>query len=226
MKLGGEAGFAAVADGFLHYLSLAAAGVQVDRLTGGGGQSELSIKGFFLKPALVGCLGPLVVQSDLAEQVGVGAIVVADLSSQRVKDWEFDWDQLLNFQGRSGPYLQYAYVRMGSVLDKYAATFEGAPAANAGAWSALVDEESQDLLRRLGAFPDVVARACEEHEPSVVSRFLLDLAESNNRFYSERRVVDVGDPQTSAARALLTQGVRTVLGAGLSLLGVGLPERM
>jgi len=162
----------------------------------------------------------------IAEQVGVGAIVFADLSAQRVKDWEFDWEQLLNFQGRSGPYLQYAYVRMGSVLDKYIATFDSAPDAADVDWSTLTDDEAQDLLKRLGKFPDVVARACADHEPSVVSRFLLDLAESNNRFYSQRRVVDSEDPATSQARALLTGAVRTVLGAGLLLLGVALPDRM
>lgn len=171
----------------------------------------------------------------IAEQVGVGAIVFADLSAQRVKDWEFDWAQLLNFQGRSGPYLQYAFVRMGSVLDKYAEVFDGpatasetlaAPAESDPAWSALTDDESQDLLRRLGEFPGVVARACEEHEPSVVSRYLLDLAESNNRFYSQRKVVDAADPVTSRARARLTAAVRTVLATGLTLLGVALPDRM
>lgn len=162
----------------------------------------------------------------IAEQVGVGAIIFADLSSQRVKDWEFDWEQLLNFHGRTGPYLQYAYVRMGSVLDKFEAVFGGKPAADEAQWSALTDPEAQDLLRRLGTFPEVVARACEEHEPSVVSRYLLDLAESNNRFYSQRRVVDEADPGTSAARAVLTDGVRTVLASGLSLLGVALPDRM
>ncbi len=162
----------------------------------------------------------------IAEQVGVGAIIFADLSAQRVKDWDFDWDQLLNFHGRSGPYLQYAYVRMGSVLDKYAGVFADSPASGVVDWSALTDDEAQDLLRRLGQFPDVLARACDEHEPSVVSRYLLDLAESNNRFYSARRVVDVEDPATSQARAMLTGAVRTVLGVGLTLLGVALPDRM
>ena len=158
----------------------------------------------------------------IAEQVGVGAIIFADLSNQRIKDWDFDWGQLLNFNGRTGPYLQYGYVRTGGVLEKW-----GRPVAPEGVdWSKLCDDDAANLLRRLSAFPGVVARACEDHEPSVVSRYLLDLAEDNNRFYNARRVVDPDDPATSAARALLVQGVRTVLGNGLRLLGVALPERM
>ncbi len=158
----------------------------------------------------------------IAEQVGVGAVVFADLASQRVRDWEFDWEQLLNFTGRTGPYLQYTAVRTASVLDHH-----GQPASADGVdWSLLDDPEARDLVRRLGAFPDTVVRACNDHEPSVVSRYLLDLAESNNRFYNAHRVVDREQPERTRARILLVHGVRTVLVNGLRLLGVPVPERM
>lgn len=158
----------------------------------------------------------------IAEQVGVGAVIFADLSNLRVKDWEFDWEQLLNFNGRTGPYLQYTRVRMRSVLDKY-----GQEISAAGVdWTHLGDPEAQAVLRQLGGFPGVVARACAEHEPSVVSRYLLDLAEANNRFYNARRVVDPEQPELSKARSLLVSAVCRVLENGLALLNVPLPERM
>ena len=158
----------------------------------------------------------------IAEQVGVGAVVFADLANQRMRDWEFDWEQLLAFQGRTGPYLQYTAVRTASVLERYGEEID----VEGIDWARLSDPEARDVVRRLGAFPDVVARACDEHEPSAVGRYLLDLAESNNRFYNARRVVDPGDPETSRARALLVHAVRTVLVNGLTLLGVPVPGRM
>jgi len=158
----------------------------------------------------------------IAEQVGLGAVVFADLANQRTRDWEFDWEQLLNFQGRTGPYLQYTTVRMASILERYGQTVS----AEGIDWSALCDAEAADLVRRLATFPQVVARACQEHEPSIVSRFLLDLAESNNRFYNARKVIDPAEPDTTRARALLVHAVRAVLVNGLTLLGVPIPERM
>ncbi len=157
----------------------------------------------------------------IARQVGIGAIVFADLSAGRIKDWEFRWDELLNFNGRTGPYLQYTHTRLGSVIAKYGPSLPET-------WdpAELGDPEAQALIKALLRFPAVVSLATEQHEPSLVSRYLLDLAEANNTFYNARRIVDAEAPATSAARVTLVAAVRQVLGNGLSLLGIPLPERM
>jgi len=156
----------------------------------------------------------------IAEQVGIGAVIFADLSAGRIKDWEFRWDELLNFNGRTGPYLQYTHARLSSLLRKHAGpvpeTFEG---------EALGDTASQALLRAVGRFPATVAAALEQHEPSQVARYLLDLAEALNTFYNSNRVLDAPEPARSA-RVALVAAVRQVLANGLRLLGIPIPERM
>ncbi|MBM4318445.1 MAG: arginine--tRNA ligase, partial [Deltaproteobacteria bacterium] len=148
-------------------------------------------------------------------------VIFADLAAGRMRDWEFRWEELLNFNGRTGPYLQYTYARLGSVLRKYGATqpqdFDPA---------ALTDGETQGVLRSLGLFPAVVSAACAQHEPSVVSRYLLDLAEALNTFYNAHRIIDAEQPETTQARIALTAAVHQVLGNGLRLLGLPLVERM
>ncbi len=157
----------------------------------------------------------------VARQVGIGAVIFADLSASRIKDWEFEWDELLNFNGRTGPYLQYTHARLGAVLRKY-----GEPVPSDFDPDRLLDAPSQSLLRALGRFPDTVSEACEQHEPSMVSRYLLDLAEALNTFYNANRIIDRSDPDTTGARVALVHAVRTVLGNGLGLLGIPIPERM
>lgn len=160
-------------------------------------------------------------RQDISRKVGIGAVIFADLSASRIRDWEFRWEDLLNFNGRTGPYLQYTHARLGSVLRKY-----GEAVPRSFDTAALLDAEAQGVLRSLGQYPSVVATACAEHEPSVVSRYLLDLAEALNTFYNAHRIIDPAQPETTKARIALTAAVHTVLGNGLTLLGIPLPERM
>jgi len=157
----------------------------------------------------------------IARAVGIGAVIFADLSGSRQRDWEFRWEDLLNFSGRTGPYLQYTQARLGSVLRKY-----GQEVPTSFDPARLADPEAQAVLRQLGLFPAVVAAALEAHEPSVVSRYLLDLAEAQNSFYNAQRILDAEQPETSAARIALIAAVRTVLVNGLKLLGIPVPPRM
>ena len=143
-----------------------------------------------------------------------------DLSNNRIKDVDFCWDRALNFDGESGPYVQYTHTRCCSVLRKAAEM--SLPEAD---MNALTDDEAQALLRLLGRFPDVIKEAAEKYEPSMITRAVTDIAQAYNKFYYEHRILD-GEPATAAARVALTKATKDVIKTGLWLIGIEAPERM
>jgi len=159
-------------------------------------------------------------KEEVARQMGVGAIVFSDLSSKRIKDVSFSWDEILNFDGETGPYVQYTHARAGSVLRKAGETpvpdIDGA---------LLTEAESQALLKTLYRFPERVRLAMEDREPSIVTRYLVDLAQSFNRFYHEHSIL-VEDAELRAARLAITACTQRVLRTGLGLIGLAAPERV
>ncbi len=162
----------------------------------------------------------------LAEQIGIGAIVFGDLKNRRTTDYTFDWEEVLSFEGHTGPYLQYAHARACSILSKGG----GAPASYDPALLALPEEQA--LVREIARLPLVVSDAVEQNEPSLVSRHLLDVAAAFSRWYTlgnqdrEKRVLVETNPELRNARLALTDAVRATLAAGLTLLGIGTPENM
>ncbi len=159
-------------------------------------------------------------RDDVARQVGIGAVVYADLSSNRIKDIDFSWDRALNFDGDTGPYVQYTHARCCSVLRKAADLSLPAPD-----YAALADDEAQALLRLLGRFPDVIREAADKYEPSMITRAVTDIAKAYNKFYYEHRILS-DDAAASAARVALSEAVRNVIKTGLWLIGIEAPERM
>ena len=158
-------------------------------------------------------------KAEVARQVGVGAVVYSTLQNSRIKDIDFWWDRALNFDGETGPYVQYTFARCCSVLRKAP---EGLPAPD---YAALTDDESQALLRLLSRFPEAVEEACLRNEPSIVTRATTDIAKAYNKFYYEHRILD-DDAAATAARLELTRACRAVIKTGLYLIGVDAPERM
>lgn len=155
----------------------------------------------------------------VAHQVGIGAVVFFDLFNNRIKDIDFRWDRALNFDGETGPYVQYTHARCCSLLAK-----AGELDAEAD-YTALENPAAQEVVRTLERFPEVVSEACHRNEPSLVTRYTVELASNFNRFYYENRIL-TEDAAQSKARANLTAATASCLRTALSLIGVEAPEKM
>lgn len=160
-------------------------------------------------------------KEDVAKKVGIGAIIFNDLSNGRIKDEVFDWDQILNFNGETGPYVQYIYVRTKSVLEKAGYT----PKMNEVDFSVLSDEESINTLKLLYSFNDVITQSAEKNEPSILSRFLIDLGQAFSSFYNEHHIIEE-NKNVQDARLALTNACGITLKIGANLLGIEMPDRM
>lgn len=156
----------------------------------------------------------------VAKTVGVGAILFHDLYNQRIKDVSFKWDKVLNFDGETGPYVQYTYVRCASILRSV--SYDENADINCGL---LLDDEAVALLKEINRFPQVVIDAAEKYEPSVVARFAMDVAQSFSRFYNACRV-NVEDTNLRNARIKLVALTKNTIKDALDLLGIQCPEQM
>ena len=153
----------------------------------------------------------------VAEEVGLGAVIFHDLKKERVKDVLFDWQEVLSFEGETGPYVQYTHARLASILRK-----GGDPAGKID-WSLL--EDAVGILLLLGRFPAVIRSAAAAAEPSEISQYLLGLCRELNSWYVHHRVLS-DDPSLTTARLTLVCGAKIVISNGLRLLGMAAPERM
>lgn len=160
-------------------------------------------------------------KEEVAKKVGVGAVIFNDLANNRVKDEIFDWDTILNFQGETGPYIQYTYVRTKSVLEKV----EKLPKFEEIQLDKLADKYSQNIIKLLYSFEDVLIQVTNKEEPSILSRYLIDLAKAYSSFYNENKII-VDDIDVQNARVYLTYAVGQVLKIGANLLGIEMPEKM
>jgi arginyl-tRNA synthetase len=159
-------------------------------------------------------------KDEVARDVGIGAVVFADLSNNRIKDVNFDWNEILNFDGETGPYLQYTHVRTCSVLRK-----SKTEDLSSFVPENLLDEYSVAILKELYRFPEIVSLAAKMYEPSLIARHLLSIAARFNRFYHEYRILDE-NKDVMVSRLALVNGVRQVLANGLGLLGIKVPQEM
>lgn len=158
-------------------------------------------------------------KEEVAKQVGIGAIIFNDLYNQRIKDVIFDWNKLLNFDGETGPYVQYTYARASSVLRKIGEVPDTID------YTLLTDEASIGLLKEIERYPQVIKDAAERYEPSVIARYSIDLAHAFNKFYHECQI-NVEDETSKYTRTNVVKIARYIIKDALSLLGIQCPEQM
>lgn len=154
-----------------------------------------------------------------ARSVGIGAVVFATLLNNRIKDIDFWWDRALNFDGDTGPYVQYTHARCRSVLKK------AGEVTDAPDYTALENDEAQAVLRQISLFPEAIRKAQEDNEPSSVTRATIEVAKAFNKYYYEHRIIE-GELSKTAARLEMVRAASEVIRLGLDLIGVDAPEAM
>ncbi len=160
-------------------------------------------------------------KEEVAKEVGIGAVIFDDLYNGRIKDIVFSWDRMLNFDGETGPYVQYTHARACSVLKKAEYVKGTAPID----YSVLTDDASVDVCKMLANYSAKIKEAASRYEPSVIARYLVDLSQAFNKFYHDN-VILTDDENVRNARLAVVDAVRLVIKSGLEILGIKSPERM
>ena len=160
-------------------------------------------------------------RDEVAEAVGVGAIVYYYLSNNRIKDINFVLEDALNFDGNTGPYAQYTYARTCSIISKAGGVPEITPTG-----ADITDPSEAALLKTLSLFPEKVLEAIDELEPSVIARYIYEICTSFNRFYHACQIVTAENLRTRDFRVLLTSCTRTVLGRAFDLICMKKTEKI
>ncbi len=161
-------------------------------------------------------------KDEIAKKVGVGAIIFNDLSSSRIKDEIFDWDTILNFNGETGPYIQFMYVRTRSILEKANIDINDISQID---FSLILEDEEINIVKILGNFSNTIENAMLKNEPSILSRYIIDLAQAFSTYYAKYTIM-CDDENIKKARILLTKQVGDVIKNGMRLLGIDCPDKM
>ncbi len=161
----------------------------------------------------------------VAKEVGIGAVIFQELSNNRIKDYVFTWDKVLNFDGETGPYVQYTHARACSVLRN--ASEEEQKRIQKGDFDAkyIASESAYNLIKLMYRVPEVILDAADKYEPSILTRHLVDIAQSFNKFYHDEHIL-VENEEEKVAKLALVESARTVIANCLNLLGIQAPERM
>lgn len=160
-------------------------------------------------------------EEEVAKKVGIGAIIFNDLSNNRIKDEIFDWETILNFNGETGPYVQYTYVRTKSILDNV----ENLPDITDVKLEQLNSKEATKILKLLYSYQDIIIQSAQKDEPSILTRFIIELAKAYSSFYNEYKIITENIEEKNA-RLYLTYATGIVLKSGMKLLGIEMPDKM
>ena len=158
-------------------------------------------------------------KEEVARKVGVGAVIFNQLSTGRIKDVNFVWEDALNFDGNTGPYAQYTYARSCSVLSKAGERLQGE-------LSCSMESDEKELLNLLSQFGKKVEQAMLECEPSVITRYILDICAAFNRFYHDCSIANCEDEKLRQSRIALTKATNQVLRTALHLICMQSPEKI
>jgi arginyl-tRNA synthetase len=157
----------------------------------------------------------------IAQQVGLGAIIFNDLSSDRIKNVDFDWDRALDFEGDSGPYVQYCTVRCKSILKKFTGKIPVETSVE------LNSPEEKNLVKQLLLYPEILTISYRNFKPSFLAQYLLEVCKAFGSFYTHHKILDDNlDEPTKLARLRLVQCTENLLTEGLRTLGIQSPDKM
>lgn len=159
-------------------------------------------------------------KEEVAKKVGIGAVIFTYLKNRREKDIVFNWDEMLNFEGETGPYVQYTYARGKSILRR-AGEVKGEPN-----YSALNSVEEFELIKTLGNFNEAILSAIDKLEPSTLTRYIIDVAKAFNKFYNAHNIMATEDENIKMARLKMVEATCQVIKNGLNLLGIEVVEKM
>ena len=164
---------------------------------------------------------------EITSQVGIGAVVFNELSNNRIKDYTFKWDQILNFDGETGPYVQYTHARCASLLRKAGEDIVAKAQDPKNVDFALLakSDSAYELTKLIYAFPGVVEQAGEKYEPSIITRHIIDIAQCFNKFYHDEHII-VDDEVEKTSKIALVIATKRGIATGIGLLGMKAPERM
>lgn len=163
---------------------------------------------------------------ETARQVGIGAVIFQELSNNRIKDYVFSWEKVLNFEGETGPYVQYTHTRAASLL-RNAGEETAKKVMNVDALKLkyIASDSGYELAKLIYQFPQIVKEAGERYEPSIVTRHLVNVAQSFNHFYHDEHIL-VKDEEEKLAKLALVFAAKNTIKNGLRLLGMEVPEKM
>ena len=161
---------------------------------------------------------------DIAKSVGIGAVVFNELSNYRIKDYVFSWEHVLNFEGETGPYVQYTHARACSILRNAGDDIVAKAKAGFDA-KYLTGESAHELSRLLYELPEVIVEAGEKYEPSIVTRHIVDIAQAFNKFYHDEHIL-VDNEDEKIAKVAMVLAAKSAIRNGLDLLCMKAPEKM
>jgi len=164
-------------------------------------------------------------KEETAEKIGIGAVIFQDLSKSRIKDSEFNWERVLAFDGETGPYIQYTFVRVYNILEKIKETLTTEIKNSKIDYSLLTDTDSYNLISLISEYPNKLNIALKESEPFIISSYTISLSKAINRFYRNNKVVGA-EEKTLQARKLLLEITRDLLEKCMNIIGIPVITKM
>ena len=166
----------------------------------------------------------LVNKEEVAQQVGIGAVIFDDMYNNIIKDIQFSWERVLDFQGETGPYVQYTHARACSLLKKAGLDINHLPAFEIDE-NLISDDAVLAVMKEIAEFKAVIQSAADNYEPSYIARYAVDVAQAFNKFYNEYPIL-VEDEKVKNARLAVVVATKFTLKNALALLGIMAPEQM
>ena len=163
---------------------------------------------------------------EISKEVGIGAVIFQELSNNRIKDYVFSWDKILNFDGETGPYVQYTHARASSVLRNASQQeLDRIKSCDINDFNYVTSDSAYELTKLIYRMPEVVREAAAKYEPSILTRHLIDIAQSFNRFYHDEHIL-VDNEEEKVEKLALVYAAKVTIANCLAILGIKAPDKM